>query len=69
MLNFHFHVSLKLSQGEVHDFSGEVQNNLRAPHLPLKSGHDFIRWLQTKTVKKIIPILPAARKLLSILDF
>ena len=23
--NFHFDISLKLSQGEVHDFSGEVQ--------------------------------------------
>ena len=29
MSNFHFDPSLKLSQGEVHDFSGEVQNNLR----------------------------------------
>ena len=25
MLNFHFDLSLKLSQGKVHDFSGEVQ--------------------------------------------
>jgi hypothetical protein len=25
MSNFHFDLSLKLSQGEVHDFSGEVQ--------------------------------------------
>jgi hypothetical protein len=25
MANFHFDLSLKLSQGEVHDFSGEVQ--------------------------------------------
>ena len=23
--NFHFNISLELSQGEVHDFSGEVQ--------------------------------------------
>ena len=29
MSNFHFDLSLKLSQGEVHDFSGEVQNDLR----------------------------------------
>jgi hypothetical protein len=27
--NFHFNLSLKLSQGEVHDISGEVQNDLR----------------------------------------
>jgi hypothetical protein len=26
MSNFHFHLSLKLPQGKVHDFSGEVQN-------------------------------------------
>ena len=40
--NFHFDVSLKLSQGDVHDFSGEVQkfsgevqNDLRGgAHLP-----------------------------------
>jgi hypothetical protein len=40
--NFHFDLSLKLSQGEVHDFSGEVQkfsgdvqNDLRGgAHLP-----------------------------------
>jgi hypothetical protein len=39
--NFHFDLSLKLSQGEVHDFSGEVQNDLRGgAHLPSKSGHD-----------------------------
>jgi hypothetical protein len=29
MSNFHFDLSLKLSQGEVHDFSGEVLNDLR----------------------------------------
>jgi hypothetical protein len=29
MSNFHFDPSLKLSQGEVHDFSGEVQNDLK----------------------------------------
>jgi hypothetical protein len=29
MSNFHFDLSLKLPQGEVHDFSGEVQNDLR----------------------------------------
>ena len=35
MSNFHFDLSLKLSQGEVHDFSGEVENNLRGgAHLP-----------------------------------
>jgi hypothetical protein len=42
MLNFHSDLSLKLSQGEVHDFSGEVQkfsgevqNDLReGTHLP-----------------------------------
>jgi hypothetical protein len=42
--NFHFDLSLKLSQGEVHDisgevqkFSGEVQNDLRVgAHAPLK---------------------------------
>jgi hypothetical protein len=42
MSNFHFDLSLKLSQGEVHDFSGEVQkfsgevrNDLRGgAHLP-----------------------------------
>jgi hypothetical protein len=27
MSNFHFDLSLKLSKGEVHDFSGEVQNS------------------------------------------
>jgi hypothetical protein len=47
--NFHFDLSLKLSQGEVHDFSGEVQKfsggcktisgEVRtSPHLPSKSG-------------------------------
>jgi hypothetical protein len=49
--DFHFDLSLKLSQGEVHDFSGEVQkfsgevqNDLRGgahlptAHLPSKSG-------------------------------
>jgi hypothetical protein len=45
MSNFHFDLSLKLSQGEVHDFSGEVQTisgEVRtSPHLPSKSGHDF----------------------------
>ena len=47
MSNLHFDLSLKLSQGEVHDFSGEVkkfsgevQNDLRGgAHLPSKSGH------------------------------
>ena len=47
MSNFHFDISLKLSKGEVHDFSGEVQkfsgevqNDLRGgAHLPSKSGH------------------------------
>jgi hypothetical protein len=35
MSNFHFDLSLKLSQGEVHDVSGEVQNDLRGgAHLP-----------------------------------
>jgi hypothetical protein len=47
MSNFHFDLSLKISQGEeVHDFSGEVQkfsgevqNDLRGgAHLPSKSG-------------------------------
>jgi hypothetical protein len=51
MSNFHFDLSLKLSQGEAHDFSGEVQkfsgevqNDLRGgAHLPTpsKSDHDF----------------------------
>ena len=52
MSNFHFDLSLKLSQGEVHDFSGEMQKfpgevqndrrggaHLATPHLPSKSGH------------------------------
>jgi hypothetical protein len=47
MSNFHFDLSLKLSQGEVHDFSGEVQkfsgevqNDRRGgAHLPSKSDH------------------------------
>jgi hypothetical protein len=47
MSNFYFHLSLKFSQEEVHDFSGEVQqfsgevqNDLRGgTHLPSKSGH------------------------------
>jgi hypothetical protein len=47
MPNFHFDLSLKLSQGELHDFSGqvqkfsgEVQNDLReGAHLPSKSRH------------------------------
>jgi hypothetical protein len=48
MSNFHFDLSLKLSQGEVHDFSGEVQkfsgevqNDLRGrptpPHTSLQN--------------------------------
>jgi hypothetical protein len=45
MSNIHFDLSLKLSQGEVHDFSGEVQkfsgevqNDLRGgAHFPLDS--------------------------------
>jgi hypothetical protein len=49
MSNFHFDLSLKLSQGEVHDFlgevqkfSGEVQNDLRgSAHLPSKSDHGY----------------------------
>ena len=47
VLNFHFDLSLKLSQGDVHDFSGEVpkfsgevENDLRGcvhpPHTSLK---------------------------------
>jgi hypothetical protein len=43
MSNFHFDLSLKLPQGEVHDFSEEVQKfsgEVRTfPHLPSKSGH------------------------------
>jgi hypothetical protein len=40
MSNFHFHLSLKLSQGEVHDFSGEVQKfSGEGAHLPSKSKH------------------------------
>jgi hypothetical protein len=46
MSNFHFDLSLELSQGEVQDFSGkvqkslgEVQNDLGGTHLPSKSGH------------------------------
>ena len=42
MLNFHFDLSLKLSQGaQVHDFSGEVQNDqsLGGVHLPTKFSH------------------------------
>ena len=35
MSNFQLDLSLKLSQGEVHDFSAEVQNDLRGgAHLP-----------------------------------
>ena len=35
MSNFHFDLSLKLSQGEVQKLSGEVQNDLRGgAHLP-----------------------------------
>jgi hypothetical protein len=35
MSNFYSDLSFKLSQGEVHDFSGEVQNDLRGgAHLP-----------------------------------
>jgi hypothetical protein len=52
--NFHFDLSLKLSQGEVHDFSGEVQkfsgevqNDLRGgahhPTPPLKIRPCFER--------------------------
>jgi hypothetical protein len=49
MSNFPFDLSLKLSQGEVHDlfsgevqkYSGEVQNDLRVGvYLPSKSGHE-----------------------------
>jgi hypothetical protein len=43
MSKFYFDLSLKLSQGAVQDFSGEVQNDLRGgAHLPSKSGHDLI---------------------------
>jgi hypothetical protein len=49
MSNFYFDLSLKLSQGEVHDFSGqvqkfsgEVQNYLRGgAHLLSKSGLEY----------------------------
>jgi hypothetical protein len=51
MSNFHFDLSLKLSQGDVDDFSGqvqkfsgEVQNDLRGgAHLPSKSGHAMLK--------------------------
>jgi hypothetical protein len=43
MSNFHLDLSLKLLQGEVHDFSGEVQKLSRevrtSSHLPSKSDH------------------------------
>jgi hypothetical protein len=52
MSNFHFDLSLKFSQGEVHDvsgevqkFSGEVQSDLRGgahpPHPPLQNPAMF----------------------------
>jgi hypothetical protein len=45
MSNFHFDLSLKLSQEEVHDISGEVQKFVGevriSLHLPSKSGHAF----------------------------
>jgi hypothetical protein len=49
MSNFHFDPSLKLSQGEVHDFSGEVQklsgevqNDLRGGAHLSKFGHVMV---------------------------
>jgi hypothetical protein len=45
MSNFHFDLSLKHSQEEVHDFSGEVENDFRGgvppphTHLLSKSGY------------------------------
>jgi hypothetical protein len=55
MSNFHFDLSLKLSKGEVNDFSGEVQkfsgevqNDLRGgAHLPSKSGLGFKRYFKS----------------------
>jgi hypothetical protein len=38
MSNFHFDLSLKLSQGEVHDFSGEVQKLSREVQNDLRGG-------------------------------
>jgi hypothetical protein len=38
MSNFHFDLSLKLSQGEVHDFSREVQKFLGEVQNDLKGG-------------------------------
>jgi hypothetical protein len=53
MSNFHFDLSLKLSQGEVHDFSGEVQNDLRGgAHLPSKSGHGHNRHFYSANIQK-----------------
>jgi hypothetical protein len=45
MSNFHFHLSLKLSQEEVHDFSKEVQkfpgeDRRGSAQLPTKLGDD-----------------------------
>ena len=41
MSKFHFDLSLKISQGEVHDYSGDVQKlSGEVPHLPSKSGHE-----------------------------
>jgi hypothetical protein len=68
MSNFHFDLSLKLSQGEVHDFSGEVQklsgevqNDLRegrtAPHLPSKSGHDANSHLSTLISTRLTTVI------------
>jgi hypothetical protein len=42
MSHFHFDLSLELSQGEVHDFSGEMQKfpgGTKRSHLPSKSDH------------------------------
>jgi hypothetical protein len=43
MSNFHFDLSLKLSQGEVHDFSGEVQKFSGEVPNDLRGGAKIIR--------------------------
>ena len=46
--NFHFDLSLKRSQGEVHNFSGEEQNDLRGgvhlhkPPLKIRHGNNIL---------------------------
>jgi hypothetical protein len=52
MSNFHFDLSLKLSQGEVHDFSGkvqkfsgEVQNDVWGRCAHLQSGHTLYKFM------------------------